>query len=93
MTAEKPVIAYKGGNIERDLLNELELPCVDLEAFGCPKVQDLIHSGLGYEMWDCGHHNGMGTAHCAMAECQILHEWIEFKIDQLKRDEETDNVQ
>ena len=80
MTAEKPVIAYKGGHIERDLLNELELPSVDLEAFGCPKVQDLMHAGIGYEVLDCGHHNGMGTVHCALAECQILQEWIVLKI-------------
>ena len=57
MTAEKPVIAYKGGHIERDLLNELEVPSVDLEVFGCPKVQDLMNAGIGYEVWYCGHHN------------------------------------
>lgn len=44
MTADKPVIAYKGGHIERNLLNELDLRSVALEAFGCPKVQDLMHS-------------------------------------------------
>ena len=84
-TPEKTVIAYKGGHIEKDLLKEMELgPFVDLEDFGCPKVVDLIHAGLGYEVWDCGLHQGMGTAHCAMAECQILQKWIELKIKQLK---------
>ena len=78
MTAEKPKIAYKGGHIEKDLLEGLELgPFVNLEDFGCPKVVDLIHAGVGYEVWDCGLHQGMGTAHCAMAECQILQKWIE----------------
>ena len=91
MTSEKPVIAYKGGHIEKDLLKELELAAfVNLEDFGCPKVVDLIHMGMGREVWDCGLHQGMGTAHCAMDECQILRDWVDFKINQLKtkRDEE-----
>ena len=85
MTPEKPVIAYKGGHIEKDLLRELELgPFVDLEDFGCPKVVDLIHMGLGSEVWDCGLHQGNGAAHCAMAECQIVRDWVVCKINQLK---------
>ena len=86
MTADKPTIAYKGGHIEKDLLSELELgPFVDLEDFGCPKVVDLIHGGFGQEVWDCGLHQGNGAAHCAMAECQILREWVDYKIKQLKQ--------
>ena len=89
ITADKPTIAYKGGHIEKDLLNELELgPFVDLEDFGCPKVVDLIHNGLGQEVWDCGLHQGNGTAHCAMAECEILREWVTLKINQLKKNNE-----
>ena len=89
MTTEKPTIAYKGGHIEKDLLKELELaPFVDLEDFGCPKVTDLVHHGFGQEVWDCGLHQGMGTAHCAMAECQILRDWVNFKINQLKKNNE-----
>ena len=53
VTEEKPVIAYKGGHIEKDLLKELELgPFVDLEDFGCPKVGELMHAGIGQETWD-----------------------------------------
>ena len=96
-TETKTVVAYKGGHIERDLLLKLGIPSVDLEAFGCPKVYDLKHLGLGYEVWDCGHHHGAGTAHCALAECQILQEWVVFKINQLKlrdnRDEEKNEKQ
>ena len=89
MTPEKPTIAYKGGHIEKDLLSELELgPFVDLEDFGCPKVVDLIHHGFEQEVWDCGLHQGNGAAHCAMAECQILRDWVNFKINQLKNNEQ-----
>ena len=84
-TEAKTVVAYKGGHIERDILLKLDIPSVDLEAFGRPKVYDLMHLGLGYEVWDCGHHHGAGTAHCALAECQILQEWVVFKINKLKR--------
>lgn len=84
-TDAKTVVAYKGGHIERDLLLKLNIPSVDLEVFACPKVYDLKHLGLGYEVWDCGHHHGAGTAHCALAECPILQEWVIFKINQLKR--------
>ena len=83
VSEEKPVIAYKGGHIEKDLLEELELaPFVNLEDFGCPKVEELMHAGISQEVWDCGNHHGMGTAHCAMAECQILREWVDYKIKQ-----------
>ena len=89
MTPEKTVIAYKGGHIEKDLLEEMELaPFVNLEDFGCPKVSDLMHAGIGQEVWDCGNHHGAGTAHCAMAECQILRDWIDYKINQLKKNNE-----
>ena len=89
MTPEKPTIAYKGGHIEKDLLKELELgPFVDLEDFGCPKVVDLIHAGLTQEVWDCGLHQGNGAAHCAMAECQIVRDWVVCKINQLKKNNE-----
>ena len=86
MTPEKTVIPYKGGHIEKDLLKEMELgPFVDLEDFGCPKVSDLVHHGFGQEVWDCGLHQGNGAAHCAMAECQIVRDWVVCKINQLKK--------
>ena len=31
-------VAYKGGNCERDLLAELNIPSVNLEEFNCPKA-------------------------------------------------------
>ena len=30
-TAERTVVAYKGGHVEKDLLNKLNIPCLDLE--------------------------------------------------------------
>ena len=84
-TNQRTLVAYKGGHIERDLLNELDILSVNMEEIGCPKVMDLIHLGCGLEVWDCEHHLGTGIAHCSMAECHILLEWIIFKMNQLKK--------
>jgi hypothetical protein len=35
-------IAYKGGHYEKDLLNSLSIPAVNLESFGCPKAKKLF---------------------------------------------------
>jgi hypothetical protein len=35
-------IAYKGGHYEKDLLNSLSIPTVNLESFGCPKAEKLF---------------------------------------------------
>ena len=83
-TNQKTVVAYKGGHIEKDLMNKLDFPSVNLEEFCCPKVEELIQMGCGQEVWDCGHHMGTGIAHCSVAECRILQEWIIFKINQFK---------
>ena len=90
-TIEKMVVAYKGGHIEKDLLNQLEIPSVNLEEFGCPKVEELMHLGCGQEVWDCGHHMVTGIAHCSVTECRILQDWIIFKINHLRMKKMTMN--
>ena len=37
---------YMVGHLEKDLLNELQIPSVNLEDFGCPKVEKLIATGF-----------------------------------------------
>ena len=84
-TNQKMVVAYKGGHIEKDLLNQLEIPSVNLEEFGCPKVEELMHLGCRQEVWDCGHHTVTGIVHYSVAECRILQDWIIFKINHLRK--------
>ena len=36
--------AYKGGHLEKDVLDKIGLPSVDLEEFGCPKADSLWSS-------------------------------------------------
>ena len=40
---QKPTIAYKGGIVKRDLLDALNIPSLNLEDWGCPKVDHLVH--------------------------------------------------
>ena len=84
-TPERSVVAYKGGHIEWDLLKYLDIPSVNLEVYGCPKVIDLLHLGLGYEAWDCGHHQLTNGVHCSVLECQILMEWLTIKKVELRK--------
>ena len=39
------IVVYKGGHIEKDLLNKLNIPCVDLKEFGCPKANQMLLIG------------------------------------------------
>ena len=47
-------IAYKGGHFEKDLLERLGVPSVNLERFGCQKASELIGDLVWLET--CGHH-------------------------------------
>ena len=38
-TEKSSVVAYKGGHVEKDLLNKLNIPFLDLETWGCPKYE------------------------------------------------------
>ena len=40
-TEERTVVAFKGGHVEKDLLNKLNIPCIDLETWGCSKYEQL----------------------------------------------------
>lgn len=82
-TDEKYLVAYKGGHVEKDILEELDIPCVNLENFGCPKFEHLRHP-LKSVVRDCGYHKKLkngDTAHCARVECFFFSEWVN---DQLK---------
>ena len=95
MQVGKMMVAYKGGHVEKDILdklneeNQLNIPYIDLEELGCPKVDTLIHQGYGYNVSDCGHHfvhrlSKIQCIHCAFLEVQILKEWVESKLNDKK---------
>ena len=37
------MVAYKGGHVEKDLLNKLNIPCLDVETWGLLKYEQLKH--------------------------------------------------
>ena len=72
-------IAYKGGNYEKKLLNELNIPHVDLEKFGCPKAAEIMKDMIWLET--CGFHNGPDAhLHCSKLEVEAYARWFYMKM-------------
>ncbi len=70
------VLAYKGGQLERNLLKELLIPCIDLERYGCPKAE-VLFDDLGW-LETCGNHIGGKWAynHCSKVETEAFGSWL-----------------
>ena len=82
--AEKKVnasstMAYKGGNVERDLLLKLEIPSQNLENFSCPRAGVLLDTLVWLET--CGHHTGpISFEHCPLVEVQAYAAWLQQQL-------------
>ncbi|GBN91246.1 hypothetical protein AVEN_243958-1 [Araneus ventricosus] len=70
-TDDKNVVAYKGGNVEKDLLQQLNIPYLNLEDYGCPKF-DILKNQQTYE--NCGYH--IRDKHCPLAEVTAFRNWM-----------------
>lgn len=75
-TFDKNVIAYKGGHIEKDILNDLEIPSMNLEEYGCPKFEQLPTPTIN----ECGFHDKKNKVHCPKVECAAFYEWLKERI-------------
>ena len=76
--SENSIIAYKGGHFEKDLLIKLSIPYVNLEIFGCPKVNQLFDKLIWMET--CGHHiEEHSYQHCPKVEVEAFGAWLEEK--------------
>ena len=69
------LIGYKGGTIERDLLQGLGLKGVNLELMRCPKYSNLL-TKYGVEQQDCGKHLFKGENHCSGHEVQLFGRFV-----------------
>ena len=77
---EQSTIAYKGGHFERDLLNKLDIPSINLEQFGCPKADKLFDQLIWLET--CGNHIGEHSyQHCPKVEVEAFGKWLKKEID------------
>jgi hypothetical protein len=65
-----------GGHYERDLLNRLNIPGVNLEACGCPRAEVLFDQ-LGW-LETCGKHLTTVEAyrHCPKLETEAFGYWL-----------------
>ena len=63
------MVAYKGGHVEKDLLDKLDIPNINLETSGCPKYKQLKQT-IVEPLSSCGFHLNDSIYHCPMTECQ-----------------------
>lgn len=75
-TQSEYVIGYKGGILERNLLEKLCIPSLNLENFGCPKYDHLMEPKIE----DCGYHLRFENVHCPMKECIAFGHWVAKKL-------------
>jgi hypothetical protein len=63
------VFAFKGGQIEKRLLDNLNIPCLNLEEFGVPKANSMpVKVG-------CSKH-GAFKMHCSLCECLTYKNYV-----------------
>ena len=73
------MIAYKGGNIERDLLKKLNIPGINLEDYGWPKAESLFNKLVWLET--CGQHIGTDPyKHCPKTEVEAFGVWVKEQL-------------
>ena len=71
-TPQRDLIGYKGGHVEKDLLDSLNIPSHNLED-GCPPFREME---LLVGVWGCGHHQKPSIHHCPMIECVHFVNWM-----------------
>lgn len=71
-TKENKVVAFKGGHVEKDVLEELEIPYLNLEDLGCPRFDDMDTKDL--KRLACPYHKRM-KIHCPAVEVTAFRKW------------------
>lgn len=80
-TAERTVVGYKGGHVEKDVLTQLNIPSLNLETVGCPKY-DVLKYQTPFQLLipSCGFHADDSTHHCPVTECSAFWHWYKSEI-------------
>jgi hypothetical protein len=78
-TEQRTVVAYKGGHVEKDLLNKLNIPNINLETEGCPKY-DKLRQTIVEPLASCGFHFNDNIHHCPMTECHAFWSWLDTHV-------------
>ena len=76
------MVGYKGGHVEKDLLNKLNIPSLNLETLGCPKYDVLRSDDLKYVnlLPSCGFHKDDTRHHCPVTECHAFYLWYKSEV-------------
>lgn len=74
-TDERTVVAFKGAHVERNLLEQMSIPNVDLEIYGCPNYQEAADAVVEL-LPGCGFHHNDLHSHCAMSKCHAFWLWM-----------------
>ncbi|CAB3977255.1 Hypothetical predicted protein [Paramuricea clavata] len=68
------LVAYKGGDIERNLLNNMGTRCINLEVLGCPKYVDLLT--MYGQTQECCQYHIAANYHCSKHEVKMFANYI-----------------
>lgn len=74
-TSDCDPVAYKGGTLEKHLLNTLNIPSLDLEKEQCPTFKTLCVESESFPSCPCHTHSAEFDVHCAMSECYAFAQW------------------
>lgn len=92
-TVTKSIVAYKGGIHEKNLLDKLEIPNLNLEDYECPKFEKLL-SMFRDEIEKsgkktCGRHIQLKdrnkVVHCSRMETYVFAKWVRYQISMLEQ--------
>ena len=75
------LVAYKGGHLEKDLLDKMGLPSVNLEELGCQKT-DSLWSKTDNDGASCGCHKKdlFKMVHCPKQETFLFFQWLKQQL-------------
>ena len=77
---QRTVVGYKGGHVEKDLLEKLNIPSLNLEIMGCPKY-DVLKTQFNSLLPSCGFHKDDSIHHCPVQECHAFWKWYQSVFD------------
>lgn len=82
-TEDKDLVAYKGGVCEKVKLEQLGIPSVNLEDFGCPKFDRIkdFYPKLQGTCWLHDKPKTGDTFHCVVAEVLTFKAWVQDNLN------------
>ena len=72
-----PVVAFKGSTLELILLTEMKLPHLDVEAWGCPELKDMMRLAA---VESCKHHQDSCHHQFSHIKCYHFVNWLRTRL-------------